>query len=568
MTEDTKVPDDCLKLIFEEFSLSERANLRLVSKRFKKLCDSIEIRRLVVFENAARSPGQLVYSGEKYELEDTISIGDLNQLFNNHQIIQQMQHIETLVIYACHENCEVNEYELSERFTELRHLELYNINFTTSDIVAFSKSLECLKLYNVHLKSKEFFTVKMNDYVAKMGAYMSKKEEYLSKKDELWFVDDRGNSSPTYLFLGLEQVISGSLRYFSTNLAWDMSRFFADCINSGIFESLEWLDLVAYDLEYLGYLIEKSPQLKVIHLKFYKLSTLFEQLASESDWANIASQFRADQSVYLYNLLWNRQTSAGLFRFLSDLSRIKIPGNADVLSLTGEGELNFIVLSSVYKHLSGRAEAELTKRLFEAVDILQTTSELVRKDKQFFELFRNCVKINLDVSSPSIEWLDAFPKLTTLRLEFQMIEYDEEILSPIEDCARLQNLMITLCNNVSTFDFLFELRGLRSAELQLLHPIDQVAVLQLIRELKYLQKLDVCFVKSNSMTKAELGAFRKSVNSTFRKKFKEKGLRFVVEIYTRPTGQFARYLLDSADRINVGAHRLAKSEENRMFGFI
>ena len=565
MLEDTKESNECLKLIFNELNLNERANLRLVSKRFKELCDSIEIRRLVIFENAGRSAGRLVYTGEEYALVDTIFVGDLQKLFDNQPILQQMQSIETLVIHACYDSWETSEYELRGQFNELKHLELNNVNIVSPDIVAFSNKIECLQLTNVQLKPREFFDAKMKDYVAKLG-------QYFAKKDELCFVDDRGNSSPTFLFLSLEKVISDNLKYFSTNLAFDMSRFLIDCINCGIFESLEQLDLVAYDLEYLGHLIKKSPLLRVIHLKFYKLSVLFKQIISQSDWAGIVSQFRENLSVYLYNLLWNEQTSANLFRFLSDLNQIEMPDNSDVLGINGEGELNLIVNNAVYEHLSGRDEQheDLVRRLLDVVDCLQTSIELVRKDEAFFKLFRNCVKINLDVSSPSIECLDAFPNLVTMRLEFEMIEYDEAILSPIEEsCARVQNLVIILCNKVDTFDFLFELRCLRSVNLLLLYPIDQVAVIQLISELKYLQMLNVCFVRPSRMVKAELSAFRKLVNRTFSEKFKAKGLQFAVEIYTRKESeQFVRYLLDKADRIKTGSHKLTEFEENRMFCFV
>ena len=120
--EDTKETNDALMLIFEQLSLQERANVRLVSKRFKKLCDSIEIRTLVIFENGARSAGNLVYTGEQYDAVHTVSVLNLQKFFNNEKIMQQMRSIETLVIHACYLNSETNEYELKSQFSELKHL--------------------------------------------------------------------------------------------------------------------------------------------------------------------------------------------------------------------------------------------------------------------------------------------------------------------------------------------------------------------------------------------------------------------------------------------------------------
>ena len=330
---DTKEANHCLKLIFKQLNLNEQANVRLASKRFKKLCDSIEIRKLVVYENAKRSVGKLAYTGQAYGLVDGVTVFDLQKLFNNRKLMRKMRSsLETLVIYACYLNAETNEYKLKSRFSELRHLELYNISITSSDIVEHSKKIECLVLHNVVLKSKKFFDVKMRNYEARI-------KDHWAKKDQFLFIEDRGNTSPMFLFLGLEAFQSPNLKYFSTNFAFDMPAFFIDCINAEVFKSLVQIDLVAYDLCNLGLLIEKSPYLRVIKLRFYMLSKLFKQVGTKRDMMNIMSQFRDGVSVYLYNQLWNKQTAKSLFEFLGDLMEIELPGNREVLGVDGEGDL-------------------------------------------------------------------------------------------------------------------------------------------------------------------------------------------------------------------------------------
>ena len=225
----------------------------------------------------------------------------------------------------------------------------------------------------------------------------------------------------------------------------------------------------------------------------------------------------------------------------------------------------------MYKYLSelDEQQGELAKRFFEEIGCIQTSTQLIERDRAFFWLFRNCEKVNLKVNSPSIDCaLSAFRRLVKVRLEFPIVEYDEMILCPIgERCSLVQHLTVVIFSKVNNFDFLFELKCLKSISLLLYQPIGQAVVIQLLMELVHLQNLSVYFVKPSCLTRKELTSFKKSINDTFSKKFKARDLRFQVKILTRKNTkeEVIRYLLDKVNSIEDDA--LLGSEMNTMFRF-
>lgn len=56
---DEMLNDDCLLHMLKMLNLNERAQLRLINRRWKRLCDSISIKRLIIFEKQTAVAGEL-----------------------------------------------------------------------------------------------------------------------------------------------------------------------------------------------------------------------------------------------------------------------------------------------------------------------------------------------------------------------------------------------------------------------------------------------------------------------------------------------------------------------------
>ena len=105
----------CLLEILEYLSLKDRTTCRLVSKKFKLLCDSIKINsKLVIFNRIPETKGKLKYTDEVYTLDDTIYVKDLGKFLKAHY--RNLKNIKKLVIIG------VNQ----EQFGSLRKLSMTN----------------------------------------------------------------------------------------------------------------------------------------------------------------------------------------------------------------------------------------------------------------------------------------------------------------------------------------------------------------------------------------------------------------------------------------------------------
>lgn len=89
--------DDCLRLILIHLNLNERTTCRLVNKRFTSLCDSIRLNdKLVIFIRCPPIPGKLMFTNERYGLNDTVYVTDLEHFFNQHAEV--LENLQKLVI--------------------------------------------------------------------------------------------------------------------------------------------------------------------------------------------------------------------------------------------------------------------------------------------------------------------------------------------------------------------------------------------------------------------------------------------------------------------------------------
>lgn len=100
MIKKKRLNDHCLLMVFKLVNLNDRASLHLANQRFKTLCDSISINKLIVFERGAVVAGKLPHTYEAYGYEDTASCFDLQKLFDNPTLLKQMRRLRVLVIYG------------------------------------------------------------------------------------------------------------------------------------------------------------------------------------------------------------------------------------------------------------------------------------------------------------------------------------------------------------------------------------------------------------------------------------------------------------------------------------
>ena len=143
--------DDELLVIFNMLNLNERTNLRLVSKRFKCLLDSVKITKLIIYEKIQPVLDPLTYTNESYGLLDTVEVYDLYQFFNNPTILKQMEPIKILVIKGAERGRGIDLK--TTVFTKLSYLKLQNVVFTSPSI------LESTELEHLILESSFFNSI-------------------------------------------------------------------------------------------------------------------------------------------------------------------------------------------------------------------------------------------------------------------------------------------------------------------------------------------------------------------------------------------------------------------------
>ena len=139
-----RLPNEVVVHILTYLDLKDRTTVRLVSKRMKDLSDYIKIEKLIIFHRLPQVSGKLKYTNEPYSLIDSVYVTDLDAFLD--LFSDNLKNIQTLVIHS------VKHAKHNLRFSpnELRHLELYDIEFATA------KLLESPKLKNVHLFQSTF----------------------------------------------------------------------------------------------------------------------------------------------------------------------------------------------------------------------------------------------------------------------------------------------------------------------------------------------------------------------------------------------------------------------------
>ena len=511
--------DDCLLLVFKELPLHERANLRLVSKRFKRLLDIIAIKKLVVYIRSEPLPGKLAFTNEPYDLADTVRVSDADKFFASPIILHQLKGVQTLVIFGS-----INQWAIEATFAKLKHLEMNNIYLKSSEILK-STSLECLKL-------QDGFVI--NDYSRQRCSV----------------------AEGSFRYLGFGDLQSKAIKRMALYGLFE-SAFYIHLHKSGVCPSLQEINIVAVDFDALIYLSKHCTTLRVIDIIIPKPKEI-AQLASKERMQEIANGFPPALSVYLYGVLWTEKTSTNVHYFLerfADLFYFYVPERKLTFNLSKQHTCDLLKIVD-------RAKCDLRKfcqsirvlNLIDPQDHFRLRLPNREMDEEVFRRFSNCQGVYFNPTTslvPFEKFVSFFPDLREITLQSMFNQtYGNINLDLIgARCPRLEKLTVDhWADKKTNFSFLLKLARLVQLKLLLFRPIDSNVLLELLKRARFIKKVDVCFVRPKNHDKSELSAFKKLVNETLGERFKANNLAFCIQIHTNQRGrQFVRYALDYDD---------------------
>ena len=276
--------DYILLEIFKFLNLNERANLRLCNKRFRSLCDSILVNKLIIYEKLPPVSGtlkQIAGTNEHYHLIDTVEVRNLAKFFKNKIILNQMRNVEKLVVYGLNPV----SIEINNCFTKLSYLMLSNVLLKNSSQILKSTQIQHLILDHAYFRS----TLELAELVQRN-----------SKTNQFY-------SIPMYGFDSIVQ--KNQIKYLCLKSVVE-HEFVIYCVENHLFDSLEELDVHFKDLASINYLNKNCASLKRISclvgedvMRFYmKIQDLSFNLVE------LADKLRCDLEVYLFGVLFNKQT--------------------------------------------------------------------------------------------------------------------------------------------------------------------------------------------------------------------------------------------------------------------
>lgn len=504
---DVLLGDDCLLFILKQLNLNKRANVRLANKRFKRLCDSIKIEKLVVYERASPSSGKLKYTEEPIDLNDTVEVNDFQKFFGNKRILEQMRSIHILVIYGRVDS----HIALNRTFDRLIYLKVRRVHLT-----------------NVILKSAQLRYLIIED------AFFAKPEELKArtsaKNYSFWFRPD---------LAGLK-----SIRCFESNGAF-LIGFFAHCVKNALLSSIEELTFVLLDFKILRFLSDHFPTLKRINCNsigydnrpFMEIIGKVNFCTFEDDDLNM---YRKDLKIYLFGIPYNKRSAFRLICFLklyfATVFSLEI-GSVEFTHPSGDNE--WLKQLDLQVDLSG---------LFQLVRIFKTYNHFSTPCTIFNE-FTNCQIMQINLSGRPNDYvkkcLDFFPNLNTILIPLWhdvTVDYDNDLLDLIPLKARQITCLCMDCWSEIDFEFLFSLSKLDTLRLALYHPIGEEVFIKLLRTLKRLEFVEVIFWRAPSYTNSVLNSYKEEINKCLNDELKIKNGSFRMEIHTRKEDQFVRYL--------------------------
>lgn len=537
--------DDCWLLIFQRLNLNERRAVRLTCKRFKSLCDLVQIQKLVIYERREPLPGRLRYTNEPYGLEHTAYVVNLRRFFDNERIIEQMSSIRVLIIHGDWriEDWKKEEVDLKVKFERLNYLELHLCMFI-SPILLSSTQLEFLIIDFALMRPEELIRAK-------------EKEIKESKSGDSWW----------WYALGLEELESRRLKFFSLNIEIDET-IPKKAINSHLFDRLEEAHLCFSDWQSIEPLVRKEhcPMLRRLNIRMgsHDVQEIVDSV-QQADLSKLFSSFNEKLTVHLFGFPFDQQHKPAMVEFFKTFDqKIQVGANWQVLL-----ELD----QQIYSHIKKWNKKVNLAQFYQTVGDLtvRDSSEQLYSDHEFFKGFSRCNSIAYHVNPKPADLeghLDVLTNLKKIQLACTCDNpHPDRILDAIgEKCSKLERLTFHSCERIE-FGFLFKLQRLRYLNMQLAFTPSKCTLIDYLRNHRDLVGLEICFIRSKSESKNNLKNFKKLVNETFSERFEARKLEFRVQIRTKTAGkryQFVRYLLHKID------HEIEISRMNKanMFSII
>ena len=479
--------DDCLLHIFHWLDLNQRAKLRLVSKLFRRLCDSMKIKQLVIYERNLPLFGRLPIQSQVHSqsgLFDTACVWNLNCFFRNPVLLNQMKLIKALVVYG--ERDTVVDFQ-SASFDQLTYLELHKFCFADLTVLS-SPNMEHLIL---------------SDFAYKDPQIQVPKEKIVR------LFGSREKMSVSFFLNGFDHVISQKIKFLSLDAKID-TNFIVFCATNGQFRSIERLAVKLSDLNALSLLNQNCLTLKRVDL-LNNMGELILMLNNpESNPSEIADGLRNDLTVLLCGLRFNKQTVSTLPGLLEDLGRLL--ENVASQLLINLDSIRFDVLQALDRRYD---LSEFYKLVHNVSGNCQTIQAI-----EFYKKFAHCEMItfgldrNLDIAYFH-SFLAIFPRLTTISLASSFeFEYDQRIADLLTQHNQITHLDLeiwNLRNELKSFDFLFQFARLKRLQLRLGQPVGQQLLIRLFERLRYLCSFDLSFPVVSDED-AQLSAVQQQIN--------------------------------------------------------
>ena len=542
--------DDCLLLIFERLNLNERTNVRLACKRFRALCDQIKIQKLVIYQRETPRAGRLQQTNEPYGLEHTAYVVHLQKLFSDKRIVGQMQTLRALVIHGDYQPECPEEVILKVKFEQLNYLELHRCAFT-SPILLASSQLEYLVVDYIHMLP---------------ASVIAAKESEINRRG--------GGDSWVWYSLGLGELKSQRLKYFSVITYCFDATVTQKVLKTHLFDRLEVAEVCLAFWIFIGFFARKElcPKLRSLDVLIeLPAGAPFEMTVQqilnsmdEEDLNEFFSAFNEHLTVHLYGLSFSRpQHKTVLAEFFRPFGR-KIRVDS--------GRFELRMDRPIYEHIKSWhekwGEKRSLDRFYETVGQLTLfgCDEQVNADPAFFRRFSRCDSIDAIPKSADLDrYLEPFVNLRriAIRSEFDDPLNEGQLSSIVEKHPQLQILNFESWNEID-LSCLFKLKHLRILRFRMAVAPAQSTLIELLKNLRDLTKLEICFLRTGGGNKSELNELKKTVNKTFSTRFKSRALEFVAEVHTKAADQFVRYLLRA-----VHDHKqMHKCDKERMFNFI
>ena len=503
--------DDALIEIFKKLDLNERVKLRLASKRFKQLVDSIKIKKLAIFRKTPQADGRFFLSNQKWSLEETAYVNDVEKFFRNKIILNSLKQVVSLFLSgpANEDLCKVNV-----KFNELKHLEVHNFDFEGCAILKSSKieTFFCNGLF-------------YNDTVLYQAL---------------------AHNSTSVQFTGFNGLKS-KLKKFETRYFADLE-LFKHSKDKKLFDQIECLNVFCRDFKVIKFANDNFPTLKVLNCASMgnNLQEFDSICSQQADLKQFVQKLRSDFAIYVWGLPFKASTLHLLLDFLSKMANY---------IMVNSSRVNFIATNESMKILKEFKSKNANLFTSEFYEIFATliVEEPISNLKQFnceiskmWKIETAFLSFKREMPTDFERYLKFLPNLVELRLNFAYLSADNEknlMLNQLPVlCKKLHTLTLEVWSEIN-FDFLFKLRNLKFIKLLTPFPIRQEQYIHLIRQLKHLALFEVYCERTDKMSKDQLSAFKKLVLSCLNDEIMMKDAIFKIEIHKNNKNVLVRYFM-------------------------